>query len=79
MSHITIPAHYDGERIQLDEPIAIPRNASLLVTILKDDKDEERDDWYQLSLAGLARAYGNDEPEYSDADIKVMNPDYDGG
>jgi hypothetical protein len=77
MSEVVIPAHFDGERIQLDEPVNLPVNAKLLVTVL-DDEDEESADWFRLSLAGLARAYGEDEPEYTDTDIKVMNPDYDG-
>lgn len=29
-----------------------------------DDLAEERADWHQLAAAGLARAYGDDEPEY---------------
>jgi len=34
MPTVTLKAHYDGERIQLDEPFDLPRNALLLVTVL---------------------------------------------
>lgn len=78
MNHVTVCAHFDGEQIRLDEPITIPRNASLLVTILHESDAEETQAWYGLSLAGLARAYGDEEPEYTDADLKMVNPDYNG-
>ncbi len=31
---------------------------------------DERREWTDLALAGLARAYGPDEPDYTEADIK---------
>jgi len=37
----------------------------LLITILPKPSDEEHGDWARLSLESLARAYGDDEPEYS--------------
>ncbi len=33
MPNATLKAHYDGERIHLDEPFDLPRNALLLVTV----------------------------------------------
>ena len=33
--------------------------------------DDERRDWQQFGATQLARAYGPDEPEYSEADIKI--------
>jgi len=36
----------------------------------------ERRDWLRLSAQGIERAYGDDEPEYTDADLKEHNPDY---
>jgi hypothetical protein len=69
MPAVALKAHYDGERIVLDEPFELPRNASLIVTVLSD-VDRERGDWEALALASLARAYGPDEPEYTIADIK---------
>ena len=65
MQALTLTAHFDGERIQLDEPFALPSDARLLITILPAASvDAEREEWYALSKAGLARAYSDDEPDY---------------
>lgn len=69
MPTISLKAHFDGQSIQLDEPFALPVNASLLVTVLSSPADE-RDDWTNLALTSLERAYGDDEPEYTEADLK---------
>ncbi len=37
---------------------------------------EERDTWHALSMQMLARAYGEDEPEYTTDMLKWVNPDY---
>ena len=36
----------------------------------------EREFWYRLGAEGLGRAYGDDEPEYTDADLIERNPNY---
>ena len=65
MKAVTLTAHVKGDRIQFDEPYALPSDARLLVTILPDSlPDAERQQWYALSKAGLARAYADDEPGY---------------
>ena len=38
--------------------------------------EEERLDFYQLSEKSLNRAYGDDEPEYSEEDFLEINPNY---
>jgi len=35
------------------------------MTLFPKSSDAEREDWTQLSLESLERAYGDDEPEYS--------------
>jgi hypothetical protein len=35
--------------------------------------DEERKDWQALGLVQLAKAYGDDEPDYTEADLKSVN------
>lgn len=70
MPTVTLKAHYDGERILLDEPFDLPPNASLMITVLPPPTDSEREEWARATAAGLARAYSDDEPEYSAADIK---------
>jgi len=75
MTTVTLRAHYDGEHIVLDEPFEIPANAPLTVTVLAPDPSEhdrkrERASWAALGAGGLARAYGDDEPEYTVADLR---------
>lgn len=77
MPAVTLPAHFDGQQIVLDVPYELEPNTPLTVTVLPED-DQEREDWYRLSEQGLARAYGDDEPEYTEADIKKWNPLYRG-
>lgn len=63
-----LKAHYDGEHIVLDEPFQLPANAPLIVTVIAPD--DERSEWAALGAQNLARAYGDDEPEYTTADLK---------
>ncbi|MBM4044570.1 MAG: hypothetical protein FJ279_05610 [Planctomycetes bacterium] len=74
----TIRAHFDGNQILLDEPCELEPNVKLIITVLPKSSDEERQDWVRLSLESLARAYGDDEPEYSLDLIKEANPEYEG-
>jgi hypothetical protein len=82
MNTLTVSAHFDGEKILLDEPYKLEPNTPLLVTILPapthagSAEEEERQDWLRLSLHGLAAAYGEDEPEYTIDMVKELNPDY---
>ena len=63
-----LKAHYDGERIVLDEPFELQADARLVVTVFAPDTD--RSEWAALGVQGLARAYGDDEPDYTTADLK---------
>ncbi len=78
MNTVTLPAHFDGQQIVLDEPYTLEPNAPLVVTVLSTEDDEERADWLRLSLHGLAAAYGNDEPVYTIDMVKELNPEYKG-
>ena len=79
MQAISLSAHFDGQQILLDEPYELAPNTRLIVTVVAvAAPDAERMAWYRLAAQGLAAAYGDDEPEYTDADIKTFNPDYDG-
>jgi hypothetical protein len=71
MPVVSLKAHFDGKAIQLDEPCELPRDTPLLVTILAPaNGDTTMPGWADISAAGLARAYGDEEPEYSDADVR---------
>jgi hypothetical protein len=74
MKTVTLTAHFDGEHIQLDEPFELPSDARLLVTIVPAPlADSEREDWYALSKAGVARAYSDDEPDYPATLVRRRN------
>lgn len=76
MNTISIPAHFDGERILLDEPFELEANTKLVVTVLPKS-DAERDSWLEFSKERLEDAYGENEPEYSLGLIKEANPEYE--
>ncbi|MCX6846526.1 MAG: hypothetical protein NTU84_08215 [Verrucomicrobia bacterium] len=66
---MSIPAHFDGTQVLLDEKVALPLNARLLVTVL-DGSNEDREEFLQLAANSLATAYSNEEVEYTAADLK---------
>ncbi|HRC85158.1 MAG TPA: hypothetical protein PK413_06085 [Thermoanaerobaculia bacterium] len=71
MATVSLRAHYDGERIQLDEPYALEPDTPLLVTVLPPAPgDSEAVAWSRLGLSRLAAAYGEDEPEYGPGDVR---------
>ncbi len=63
MSLVSLPAHFDGQHIVLDEAFDIAPDAKLLVTVL-EPKDDERADWLHFLHQNLERAYGDNEPDY---------------
>ena len=67
MKTVALTAHFDGEKVQLDEPCQLERNARLMVVVLPDD---EREDWSRFSGTQMAKAYGENEPEYTVADLR---------
>ena len=72
MPTVILKAHYDGRQIVLDEPFDLLPNAPLIVTVLPAAAVEEveRAQGAALSARGLAHAYSDSEPEYTEADIK---------
>ena len=68
MALLSVHAHHDGKQILLDEPIDLPVGRRLLVTLL--DPTDEGADHYALAASGLSAAYGANEPEYSEADLR---------
>jgi hypothetical protein len=77
MDPISIPAHFDGHQILLDEPCELEPNARLIVTILPNH-NPEHESWLSLSASRLRQAYGDHEEDYSLDLIKEPNPDYEG-
>jgi hypothetical protein len=71
----TIPAHFDGQHILLDEAVELEPNTKLLVTVLP--KDEESEEWHALSTKRLEDAYDENEEEYPLELFKKSNPEYE--
>lgn len=68
MYYQTLKAHFDGKQVVLDEPASFDVGTPLLVLLAKEETlEEERAAWLEMSAAGLARAFGPDEPDYSSA------------
>lgn len=65
----SVSARFDEGRVLFDEDIAIPPHARLLVTIL-EDSDADRADFHALASTAFADTYGDDEVEYSEADLR---------
>ena len=68
MKAVALTAHFDGEKVQLDEPFQLDANARLVVVVLPPD--DERQAWSRFSAGQLAKAYGDNEPEYTAADLR---------
>jgi len=67
MATVALSAHFDGEKVQFDEPYPLDANARLVVVVLPPD--DERHAWSRFSAGQLAKAYGDTEPEYTAADL----------
>jgi hypothetical protein len=74
---IILKARFDGENIQLEEPFELQAGTELLV-LIPEPEDAERRLWLEASHHFLAKAFSDDEPEYTLDMIKELNPDYDG-
>jgi hypothetical protein len=70
MPAVTLKAHYDGERIILDEPFEIPPNSALMVTVLPATEAVDGEDWFLAAQKALSAAYGTDEPDYGVEDLR---------
>jgi hypothetical protein len=62
MSKAVISAHYDGERIVLDEPYDLPVDASLLVTVLSPEAESE-ETWLRAAASEGSFAFLADPAE----------------
>lgn len=69
MSTLSFKAHYDGQKIVLDEPCDLPVNEPLVVFV-RAGLDNEGAEWIRAGEQTLAAAFGEDEPDYSSADLK---------
>jgi hypothetical protein len=70
MPPVALKAHFNGKQIVLDEPFDLPLNSRLILTVLSKEKSSEDAQWPGAAAHALASAYGDDEPDYSAAEIK---------
>jgi hypothetical protein len=70
MPAVTLKAHFDGQQIVLDEPFDLPPDSPLMVTVMPKEDSSEDAQWQSIVAGALARAYGENEPDYSAADVK---------
>lgn len=77
MKTVTLSAVFDGKHIRLEEPYAIPPQSRLLVTVLPPESEADRAALLRLAAHGLARAYSETEPDYSNRAVEEPNARYE--
>jgi hypothetical protein len=77
MERVTLRAHFDGRQILLDEPYELAPGTKLVVTVVPESTNDEREVWAEFALENLSQVYGDNEPEYPLNSIKEANPDYE--
>ena len=66
MPTVALQAHYDGEKIVLDEPFDLPTDAALIVTVLPASVELESDSeeiWLRATAASEAFTFLSDPSE----------------
>jgi hypothetical protein len=66
MPTVALQAHFDGERIVLDEPFDIPTDAALIVTVLPQGLEvemESEEDWLKAAASNDTFAFLADPAE----------------
>lgn len=69
MPTVTLKAHFDGDRILLDEPYELPANTPLMVTVLPSPPQDDAESSLPLARVALTKAFCDDEPEYTTRDL----------
>ena len=64
------------EKLQETDEAWIIRSIQKLLDIEDTDAEEETDFWNVVALDNLANAYGDDEPDYDNYEVKEPNVDY---
>lgn len=75
MRAIETSAAFDdnGHIIMDDMPDIKNKKVKLLILI---DEEDSKNEFYDLSMQGLSKAYTTDEPEYNLSLVKEPNPEY---
>jgi hypothetical protein len=74
MPLITLPTHFDGEKICLDEPYSLRPNIKLMVVVLSEQKDDKKPSSVRLGdLPEIFRSL----PHFSETEAKDFEKDID--
>ena len=69
--------HFDGQKVCIDEPVHLEKDANLLITLLTEEQPaSDEKELHDLGTQGLRYAYGSSEPEYLIQLIREPNPSY---
>lgn len=67
----------DSTHLELSKPIEGPTGRTVLISLAEPlGEDSDRQVWLEASATFLASAYSDDEPDYTVADLKEINPEY---
>ena len=76
MNAVALKAHFDGKQICLDESYPLRPNTRLMIFVMPElSAEEDREELYEMGRQSLARAYGDNEPDYSDCLGKKLPPE----
>ncbi|MCX6353104.1 MAG: hypothetical protein NTX03_14785 [Bacteroidetes bacterium] len=70
----TIKGFYEKGKITLNEKPAITSKTKVIVTFLEEEDDQQM--WKDFSATSFLKGYGENEPTYTNADIKEPNVEY---
>lgn len=70
MPSLALKAHFDGKQILVDEPYSLSPSSRLMVLVMPENSDEANSTQMDMAAACLNRAYGDNELEYSLADLR---------
>lgn len=63
MPTLALKAHFDGEKIVLDENYNLPMNKPLIVTLLPDNETDPEEMWLRAAASSSAFAFLADPAE----------------
>jgi hypothetical protein len=70
MSPISVRVRHVNGQMEPVTPLVIPPGSDLVLTVFPPEGAAESKSWGALAAGGLTRAYGPDEPDYSEADLR---------
>lgn len=66
---------FDLRRTSKEIEAEIEEKYGISIEVIKEE-DQFRENWSRLAVQNLERAYGEDEPDYSEIQVKEPNPEF---